>query len=90
MGQDYRPAWRCLTTVGCLWLALLLVVVPAEAVRFTMGKKECFTYNVEYDGDTVHASFVVVEVQSSWKFEQTGVDLIVSAGPAAQQLLSRS
>ena len=53
----------------------------AEAIRFVIDKKECWSHDVPYDGDTVHVSYVVIKSESAWNFDHTavGLDLVVSA-----------
>ncbi|EFJ08001.1 hypothetical protein SELMODRAFT_132599 [Selaginella moellendorffii] len=63
---------------------LLLSATSAQALRFVIDRKECFAHPVEYDGDLVHVSYVVVKSDSTWAFEQAGVDLVVE-GPGGIQ-----
>ncbi|XP_024543697.1 transmembrane emp24 domain-containing protein p24beta2 isoform X1 [Selaginella moellendorffii] len=63
---------------------LLLSASSAQALRFVIDRKECFAHPVEYDGDLVHVSYVVVKSDSTWGFEQAGVDLVVE-GPGGIQ-----
>ena len=58
--------------------AFLLSLQLAFGIRFVIDREECFSHKVEYEGDTVHASFVVIKVDSSWHYSQEGVDLVVS------------
>ena len=62
-------------------LLLLSLSRLAESVRFVLTREECFTENVEYDGDMVHVSFVVISYEHAWNYQQqsTGVDLSVGA-----------
>lgn len=46
-------------------------------IRFVIDREECFSHKVEYDGDTVHVSFVVVKSDSAWHYTEDGVDLVV-------------
>jgi hypothetical protein len=65
-------------------LLLLLSLSPlAEAVRFVLSREECFTENVEYDGDMVHVSFVVISYEHAWNYHQeaSGIDLSVRSPP---------
>ncbi|KAK7305264.1 hypothetical protein VNO77_43166 [Canavalia gladiata] len=54
-------------------------------VRFVIDREECFSHNVQYEGDSVHASFVVIKADSSWQYSQDGVDLVVK-GPYGEQI----
>ncbi|MCO5552781.1 hypothetical protein L7F22_006298 [Adiantum nelumboides] len=68
--------------VGSLLLvALVFFLGQAKAVRFVLNQEECFHETVEYDGDLVHVSFVVIRADSAWNFHHpiSGVDLTVCA-----------
>ncbi|XBH71149.1 hypothetical protein VPH35_098662 [Triticum aestivum] len=60
---------------------LVLCLVPflrhAVAIRFVMDRGECFSHNVDYEGDTVHVSFVVIKADTPWHYSEDGVDLVV-------------
>ncbi|KAG0544389.1 hypothetical protein BDA96_02G271100, partial [Sorghum bicolor] len=64
--------------IGCL---LLICLVPflhnAATIRFVIDRAECFSHHVEYQGDMVHASFVVIKAETPWHYTQDGVDLVV-------------
>lgn len=62
--------------IGLMIFPNLLAVT---GIRFVMDREECFSHKVEYDGDTVHVSFVVVKTDSAWHFTQDGVDLVVTS-----------
>jgi len=47
-------------------------------IRFVIDRHDCFSHNVEYEGDRVHASFVVIKIDTSWQYTNDGVDLEVS------------
>ena len=64
--------------VLCILVALLLSVEAVFGIRFVIDREECFSHDVKYEGDTVHASFVVIKIESSWHYSQEGVDLVVS------------
>ena len=57
----------------------LLSVQAVCGIRFVIDREECFSHNVEYEGDTIHASFVVIKVDASWHYSRDGVDLVVSS-----------
>ena len=63
----------------CFCFVSLLLFGSSDAVRFVLSKEECFTENVEYDGDLVHVSFVVITYEHGWNYQQeTGaIDLSV-------------
>ena len=64
--------------VLCILVTLLLSVEAVFGIRFVIDREECFSHDVKYEGDTVHASFVVIKIESSWHYSQEGVDLVVS------------
>ncbi|KAL5548652.1 hypothetical protein UlMin_003883 [Ulmus minor] len=67
---------------------ILLVFLSFQAVfgiRFVIDRDECFSHDVKYEGDTVHVSFVVIKVDSSWHYSEDGVDLVVK-GPSGDQI----
>jgi len=47
-------------------------------IRFVIDRRDCFSHNVQYEGDRVHASFVVIKIDASWQYTDDGVDLEVS------------
>lgn len=65
--------------VGVL-LMVLLCLRPAIAIRFLLSKEECFTHSVEYDGDLVQVSFVVIKADRAWDYDPPGIDLSIE-GP---------
>ncbi|KAL8153234.1 hypothetical protein V2J09_010994 [Rumex salicifolius] len=67
-----------------LLLASLTTIKKALGIRFVIDREECFSHKVEYEWDTVHASFVVIKYDSSWQTED-GVDLVVK-GPNGDQI----
>ncbi|KAK2640146.1 hypothetical protein Ddye_027941 [Dipteronia dyeriana] len=71
----------------CAVILLALVLIPEAVfgIRFVIDREECFSHNVQYEGDTVHVSFVVIKVDSSWYYSQDGVDLVVK-GPSGDQI----
>lgn len=80
-----NPAFNLQMKVGfsnCAAVLLLTFLVSLQAVfgiRFVIDREECFSHNVQYEGDTVHISFVVIKVDASWHYTQDGVDLVVSS-----------
>ncbi|RDX61630.1 Cellulose synthase-like protein E1 [Mucuna pruriens] len=54
-------------------------------IRFVIDRYECFSHNVQYEGDRVHASFVVIKVDTSWQYTHDGVDLSVK-GPSGEPI----
>lgn len=63
---------------GFIVILVLLSVQAVCGIRFVIDREECFSHNVEYEGDTIHASFVVIKVDASWHYSKDGVDLVVS------------
>ncbi|KAG2585249.1 hypothetical protein PVAP13_6KG380800 [Panicum virgatum] len=77
---------------GRVCLSVLCVVLlsrPAAAIRFVIDREECFSHNVEYEGDTVHVSFVVIKAETPWHYSEEGVDLVVKDPNGAQVRDSR-
>ncbi|KAB2604980.1 transmembrane emp24 domain-containing protein p24beta2-like [Pyrus ussuriensis x Pyrus communis] len=68
-----------------LLLTFLLSLEAAFGIRFVIDREECFSHNVQYEGDTVHISFVVIKVDTSWHYTQDGVDLVVK-GPSGDKI----
>ena len=69
-------------------IVLLVVFSSLQAaygIRFVIDREECFSHNVQYEGDTVHASFVVIKSEASWHYSEDGVDLVVK-GPTGNQI----
>lgn len=63
-------------SVAILLLALSSLQL-AFGLRFVIDREECFSHNVQYEWDVVHASFVVIKSDSPWRTDD-GVDLVVS------------
>jgi len=65
-----------------LWMMLLVMSLRlrgAVALRFVIDREECFSHKVQYEGDTVHFSFVVIKSDGTWHSEDEGfVDLVVT------------
>ena len=59
-------------------LALLSSLQNVFGIRFVIDREECFSHNIEYEGDTLHISFVVIKVDGAWHYTHDGVDLVVS------------
>ncbi|KAH7546944.1 transmembrane emp24 domain-containing protein p24beta2 isoform X1 [Ziziphus jujuba] len=70
---------------AAVFIAFMLSLEAVFGIRFVIDREECFSHNVEYHGDTVHVSFVVIKVESSWHYTQDGVDLVVK-GPSGHQI----
>jgi hypothetical protein len=60
---------------------LVLCIIPflgsASGIRFVIDREECFSHNVDYEGDTLHVSFVVIKADTPWHYSEDGVDLVV-------------
>ncbi|KAA0047128.1 ABC transporter I family member 6 [Cucumis melo var. makuwa] len=41
-----------------------------------IDREECFSHQVQYEGNTVHVSFVVIKADSPWHYGDDGVDLV--------------
>ncbi|KAI6703978.1 hypothetical protein NL676_013114 [Syzygium grande] len=66
-------------------LGLFLSLHAVSGIRFMIDREECFAHDVQYEGDTVHVSFVVIKSDSAWHYSQDGVDLVVK-GPSGNQI----
>ncbi|KAI7742020.1 hypothetical protein M8C21_029280 [Ambrosia artemisiifolia] len=70
---------------------LLIVVISSllishvVGIRFVIDREECLSVNVEYEGDTVYVSFVVIKAESPWHFAEDGVDLVIK-GPSGERV----
>lgn len=69
-------------------LVLLLSLQAVFGIRFVIDREECFSHNVEYEGDTVHVSFVVIKSDAAWHYSEDGVDLVVKFCCFAEMLSS--
>lgn len=59
-------------------LALLSSLQVVFGIRFVIDREECFSHNIEFEGDTVHISFVVIKSDGAWHYSKDDVDLVVS------------
>lgn len=58
-------------------VGVLSIVRGTLGIRFVIDREECLSHNVEYEGDTVHVSFVVIKADAPWHYGDDGVDLVV-------------
>ncbi|KAL6601786.1 hypothetical protein ACP70R_045006 [Stipagrostis hirtigluma subsp. patula] len=54
-------------------LCLMSLLRNAGAIRFVIDRGDCFSHNVDYEGDTVHVSFVVIKADTPWHYTEEGV-----------------
>ncbi|TKY47044.1 Transmembrane emp24 domain-containing protein p24beta2 [Spatholobus suberectus] len=54
-------------------------------IRFVIDREDCYSHNVQYEGDRVHASFVVIKIDTAWQYTHDGVDLSVK-GPSGDPI----
>ena len=66
-------------------LGLVWSFQAALGIRFVIDREECFSHKAEYEGDTLHVSFVVIKSDSQWHFNEDGVDLVIH-GPTGEQV----
>ncbi|KAG8387174.1 hypothetical protein BUALT_Bualt03G0225900 [Buddleja alternifolia] len=66
-------------------LCLILQLKQGFGIRFVIDREECLSHNVEYEGDIVHVSFVIVKSGVSWHYGDEGVDLVIK-GPTDEQI----
>ncbi|KAM0063101.1 putative transmembrane emp24 domain-containing protein [Helianthus debilis subsp. tardiflorus] len=62
-----------------------LLISHVVGIRFVIDREECLSVNVEYEGDTVYVSFVVIKAESPWHFAEDGVDLVIK-GPTGEHV----
>ncbi|TXG55557.1 hypothetical protein EZV62_020813 [Acer yangbiense] len=60
-------------------------ITRTEGIRFDIDREECFSYNVHYEGVTLHLSFVFIKADTPWHFKEDGVDLVIK-GPSGEQI----
>ncbi|KAI7981275.1 Transmembrane emp24 domain-containing protein p24beta2 [Camellia lanceoleosa] len=65
------PEFAMVATLAILWSIRGVI-----GIKFVIDREECFSHNVEYDGDTIHLSFVVIKSEGSWHYAPDGVDLV--------------
>ncbi|CAL5328180.1 unnamed protein product [Camellia sinensis] len=80
MMKTRSPEFAMVATLAILWSIRGVI-----GIRFVIDREECFSHNVDYDGDTIHLSFVVIKSEGSWHYAPDGVDLVVK-GPSGNQI----
>lgn len=71
---------ECVSTlfVGIITLMMIMGVQQVRGLRFVIDRQECMSHKVDYEGDNVHISFVVVKSDAPWdSATNLGVDLVV-------------
>ncbi|XP_058209938.1 cellulose synthase-like protein E1 isoform X2 [Rhododendron vialii] len=74
-----------LAVFACTCSILFWSLQSVVGIRFVIDREECFSHKVEYEGDTIHFSFVVIKSEGSWHYAPDGVDLVVK-GPSGDQI----
>ncbi|TXG55560.1 hypothetical protein EZV62_020816 [Acer yangbiense] len=85
----YMEKLWCLKHVMVLTMVGVLSfggITRTEGIRFDIDREECFSYNVHYEGVTLHLSFVFIKADTPWHFKEDGVDLVVYKGPSGEQI----
>ncbi|GMY09629.1 transmembrane emp24 domain-containing protein p24beta2 [Fagus crenata] len=77
--------WDLRDAVVVIVALCLFTTKGTEGIRFSIDKEECLSHKVEYEGDTVHVSFVVIKANSLWHYDKEGVDLVIK-GPSGEQI----
>ncbi|GFZ07362.1 emp24/gp25L/p24 family/GOLD family protein [Actinidia rufa] len=77
----WSPEFAVVVTIAILLSSLQTVF----GIRFVIDKEECFSHKVEYDGDIINFSFVVIKSERAWHYAPDGVDLVVK-GPSGDQI----
>lgn len=68
---------RSLRWVIVATLSFLSIMERTVGITFVIDREECFSHNAQYEGDTVHVSFVVIKTDTPWHYGDEGVDLVV-------------
>ncbi|KAH7842609.1 hypothetical protein Vadar_007309 [Vaccinium darrowii] len=76
---------RSLRCVIVATLSVLSIMERAVGIRFVIDREECFSHNIQYEGDTVHVSFVLIKTDTPWHYGHDGVDLVIK-GPFGKQI----
>ncbi|KAK8519815.1 hypothetical protein V6N12_003786 [Hibiscus sabdariffa] len=84
-GNGLKMRIGFLESLAVILLALLCSLNPVYGIRFIIDTEECLSHNVKYEGNTIHASFVVIKADSGWHSSHEGVDLVVK-GPSGDQI----
>ncbi|VVA26439.1 PREDICTED: transmembrane emp24 [Prunus dulcis] len=71
--------------LALMGLLVLCQMEGSDGLRFVIDREECFSHDAKYQGDTIHVSFVVIKVDSSWHNTEDGVDLVIK-GPSGEQI----
>ncbi|CAK9151856.1 unnamed protein product [Ilex paraguariensis] len=66
-------------------MAYLSIFEGAFGIRFVIDREECLSHDVQYDGDSVHISFVLIKADALWRHGQDGVDLVIK-GPSGDHI----
>ena len=68
-------------SLALMVLGLMIFVCQMKGsvgIRIVIDREECFSHNVQYEGDTLHLSFVVIKADTAWSsYGDEGVDLVV-------------
>ncbi|XP_076909048.1 transmembrane emp24 domain-containing protein p24beta2-like [Bidens hawaiensis] len=72
-------------TILIIVLMSSLLISNVVGIRFVIDREECLSINVDYEGDMVYVSFVVIKAESPWHFTEDGVDLVIK-GPSGEKV----
>ncbi|KAK1293094.1 Transmembrane emp24 domain-containing protein p24beta2 [Acorus calamus] len=75
----------CLRLLAIVLVGFLMSAKSTVGIRFVIDREECFSHSVEYEGDVVHVSFVVIKSDTPWHYSDDGVDLVIK-GPGGDQI----
>ncbi|KAK1316357.1 Transmembrane emp24 domain-containing protein p24beta2 [Acorus calamus] len=70
----------CLRLLAIVLVGFLMSAKSTVGIRFVIDREECFSHSVEYEGDVVHVSFVVIKSDTPWHYSDDGVDLVQFEG----------
>ena len=64
--------------MGMCVIIMVKLLKGVNGLRFVIDREECFSHKVQYEGDTVHYSYVVIKADSTWHADNdNAVDLVV-------------
>ncbi|KAK1316358.1 Transmembrane emp24 domain-containing protein p24beta2 [Acorus calamus] len=75
----------CLRLLAIVLVGFLMSAKSTVGIRFVIDREECFSHSVEYEGDVIHVSFVVIKSDTPWHYSDDGVDLVIK-GPGGDQI----
>ncbi|XP_016439751.1 transmembrane emp24 domain-containing protein p24beta2 [Nicotiana tabacum] len=85
MGIGSSWSRMAVTVALLLLLGVMCWGKGIHAIRFVIDREECLSQNVEYDGDTLQLSFVVIAPDTPWHYYTTEPSLhLLIKGPSGE------